>query len=147
MCMEISEIVSFFVFFYLNLRFCDVTFYFFLIFFFANYQNLICFYSFDCIYSFKKYGDPNDWTDYQIKTSDFTAFHKFFVTNRCRGEFVATNLKRISTQDIFPVQLNRMVVSTWDADLQLAMIWVKRRVDIKRKPHQDLQGKFTSSYK
>ena len=105
-------------------------------FFFSDYQNLIFSSSFDCIYSFKKYGDPNNWTDYQIKTADFTAFHKFFITSRCRGNFVATNLKRISTEEIFPVQLNRMVVSTWDADLQLAMIWVKRRVDIKRKEKQ-----------
>jgi len=38
-----------------------------------------------------------------------------------------SSVKRISTGDVCHVQLSRMVISTWDADLMLAMVWEKKQ--------------------
>tara|TARA_B100000780_G_C21119939_1_gene453529 strand:- start:3076 stop:3393 length:318 start_codon:yes stop_codon:yes gene_type:complete len=95
------------------------------IFFLTGIKIFFSFFSF--FDSEKIYGDANNWTDYQIKTADLSAFHNFFVTSRCKGEFGLSSVKRISTGDVCHVQLSRMVISTWDADLMLAMVWEKKQ--------------------
>ena len=74
-------------------------------------------------YSLNIIGDLNNIDDYSLSMEAWDKFQQFFVPSRCTAPFCATNLKRLSTNENFQLNTKKVVTSSWESDLMLAMVW------------------------